>query len=80
MATIRIGIYTSDEHPECVLHFQRDIEIGGQNRFSIDGKKCTQAAFLKTVADLNIQVDNLCQFLPQDRVQVERASLCTKYI
>lgn len=69
-ATIRIGIYTSDDDPESVLHFQREIEIGGKNHFLMDDKKCTQTVFLKTVADLNIQVDNLCQFLPQDRVQV----------
>lgn len=32
------------------------------------GKKASKAEVKKTVDDLNIQVDNLCQFLPQDKV------------
>lgn len=32
-------------------------------------KTLGKAAFLKVIAEFNIQVDNLCQFLPQDRVQ-----------
>lgn len=36
----------------------------------IDGKKISQRDYLKRVSDFNIQIDNLCQFLPQDRVQV----------
>lgn len=35
----------------------------------MNGKPCTKTAFLAGVASFNIQVENLCQFLPQDRVQ-----------
>lgn len=35
----------------------------------MDGRTSTKSAFLRAVDDLNIQVGNLCQFLPQDRVQ-----------
>ncbi|KAJ3191489.1 Structural maintenance of chromosomes protein 5 [Irineochytrium annulatum] len=34
----------------------------------LDGKQANEAEVKKTIAKLNIQVDNLCQFLPQDRV------------
>lgn len=34
----------------------------------IDGQKVSSSVVQKTVAALNIQLSNLCQFLPQDRV------------
>lgn len=37
--------------------------------FKVEEKTLTKAAFLRVIAEFNIQVDNLCQFLPQDRVQ-----------
>ena len=39
-----------------------------QNTWRINGKVETQREVLQTVRKFNIQVDNLCQFLPQDRV------------
>lgn len=70
-AIITIGIFraTNDHDTADVVLFQREIDLDGTTRFLMDGRKCTQAAFLRAVSDLNIQVDNLCQFLPQDRVQ-----------
>lgn len=35
----------------------------------MNDKACSKAAFLQEVAAFKIQVGNLCQFLPQDRVQ-----------
>ena len=35
----------------------------------IAGKKVIERDYLQAIAKLNIQVGNLCQFLPQDRVQ-----------
>lgn len=35
----------------------------------MDERKCTHADYMNAVHGLNIHVDNLCQFLPQDRVQ-----------
>lgn len=35
----------------------------------MEEKTCSKADFLKLISKFNIQVDNLCQFLPQDRVQ-----------
>lgn len=36
--------------------------------FFIDGKHSTQKAVMMICRDFSIQIDNLCQFLPQDRV------------
>lgn len=35
----------------------------------IDGKKVSNKEYLKRAKEFNVQIDNLCQFLPQDRVQ-----------
>lgn len=46
-------------------------EFGRDNKsiFSIDGHKVSEKYYLDEVGRLNIQVGNLCQFLPQERVQ-----------
>ncbi|CAG8496460.1 5616_t:CDS:2, partial [Ambispora gerdemannii] len=36
--------------------------------WKIDGQKATHREVNKRITELNIQVDNLCQFLPQDKV------------
>jgi structural maintenance of chromosomes protein 5 len=41
---------------------------GAQSDFSIDGKACPMAKVKDLVKRYNIQLDNLCQFLPQDKV------------
>lgn len=38
------------------------------NVWRINGRSSTAKEILKTVSNFNIQIDNLCQFLPQDRV------------
>lgn len=45
-----------------------------KTQFLIDGKKSTKKAVMDLARSFSIQVDNLCQFLPQDRV-VEFAAL-----
>lgn len=45
-----------------------------KTQFLIDGKKSTKKAVMDLARSFFIQVDNLCQFLPQDRV-VEFAAL-----
>lgn len=45
-----------------------------KTQFLIDGKKSTKKAVMELARSFSIQVDNLCQFLPQDRV-VEFAAL-----
>ncbi|KAJ3408324.1 Structural maintenance of chromosomes protein 5 [Chytridiales sp. JEL 0842] len=38
------------------------------SEWSLNGKKSTERDVKENIRNLNIQVDNLCQFLPQDRV------------
>jgi len=50
--------------------FRRIINSNGSSTFSVNDKDTSKKNFLATVSSYNIQVSNLCQFLPQDRVQV----------
>ncbi|XP_020816234.1 structural maintenance of chromosomes protein 5 [Drosophila serrata] len=49
--------------------FCRIINSNGSSNFSVNNKDTTKKNFLCAVSAYNIQVNNLCQFLPQDRVQ-----------
>ncbi|XP_060660787.1 structural maintenance of chromosomes protein 5 [Drosophila nasuta] len=49
--------------------FKRTINQNGQSHFYVNSKELSKTKFLDIVASFNIQVSNLCQFLPQDRVQ-----------
>jgi hypothetical protein len=40
-----------------------------ESKWNVNGKQSTEQQVRSLVAKLNIQIDNLCQFLPQDRVQ-----------
>ncbi|KAK6508078.1 Structural maintenance of chromosomes protein 5 [Arthrobotrys conoides] len=53
---------------------RRMITRDGSTRYWIDGKEQPHRAVKQLMKLLNIQIDNLCQFLPQDRV-VEFANL-----
>lgn len=41
---------------------------GNKSSFFIDGKDATRKQVLKLAQNFSIQIDNLCQFLPQDKV------------
>ncbi|WPG97579.1 Hypothetical protein R9X50_00035700 [Acrodontium crateriforme] len=60
-----------DENPVITTKITRE---GNKTDFSISGKKTSNKAVLDLARSFSIQVDNLCQFLPQDRV-VEFAAL-----
>ncbi|KAH8286139.1 hypothetical protein KR054_003225 [Drosophila jambulina] len=49
--------------------FCRIINSNGSSNFSVNNRDTTKKNFLSAVSAYNIQVNNLCQFLPQDRVQ-----------
>ncbi|XP_016959600.1 structural maintenance of chromosomes protein 5 [Drosophila biarmipes] len=49
--------------------FRRIINSNGSSTFSVNDKDTSKKNFLAAVSSYNIQVSNLCQFLPQDRVQ-----------
>lgn len=50
--------------------FQRSFDINGKSQFAVNNQAVTQKRFLECVDQFKIQIGNLCQFLPQDRVQV----------
>ena len=50
------------------------VREGSKSQFSINGERATNKAVVELAQNLSIQIDNLCQFLPQDRV-VEFAAL-----
>ncbi|XP_050080104.1 structural maintenance of chromosomes protein 5 [Anopheles maculipalpis] len=66
-ATIRISIYCNGERG--VQWFSRSFNHDRVNTFKIDDNVVSHQAYLQKIRAFNIQVDNLCQFLPQDRVQ-----------
>ncbi|KAM8707516.1 hypothetical protein ACLKA7_005060 [Drosophila subpalustris] len=66
-ATITITIYGREN--DCKEAFKRIINNNGDSRFFVNSKDMSKTKFLKIIASYNIQVSNLCQFLPQDRVQ-----------
>ncbi|KAI9318383.1 hypothetical protein BX666DRAFT_1876613 [Dichotomocladium elegans] len=62
---------------------QRTIQkANNQSQWRLDGKMTPFNRILSAISDLNIQVDNLCQFLPQDKVaefaQLTPSALLTK--
>ncbi|EDV40819.1 uncharacterized protein Dana_GF23727 [Drosophila ananassae] len=66
-ATIVVRVY--GRTAKTTEAFRRIINSNGSSIYSVNGENTTKKNFLATVASYNIQVSNLCQFLPQDRVQ-----------
>ncbi|XP_053684572.1 structural maintenance of chromosomes protein 5 [Sabethes cyaneus] len=66
-AKIEVTLYKNDKRS--LITFRRTFDRRGKDRFEIDGTKVSHKEFLQRIRKLNIQIDNLCQFLPQDRVQ-----------
>ncbi|KAI7872034.1 hypothetical protein BDF14DRAFT_1755553 [Spinellus fusiger] len=65
-ATIQIELKRTRERNVVI---QRTIQKSSKSTpWKIDNKTTTHKEVLSTIARLNIQVDNLCQFLPQDKV------------
>ena len=46
----------------------REFNKAGKSNWKLNGKKSGVREVERKVAELRIQVDNLCQFLPQDRI------------
>ncbi|GAB7361807.1 hypothetical protein MBLNU230_g1850t1 [Neophaeotheca triangularis] len=74
-ATIEIELAADprrhDENPIITTKIIRD---GSKTEFLVSGEKSNRKKVLELARSFSIQVDNLCQFLPQDRV-VEFAAL-----
>lgn len=65
VAKVTITLYR-DENRRTV-RFSREFGRDNKSKFTIDGKSVTEKIYLENINDLNVQVDNLCQFLPQGK-------------
>ena len=65
VASIEVELFHPDQ--ENVVIF-RQFDRNGKNVWAINGKKSGVREVERKVAEFRIQVDNLCQFLPQDKV------------
>uniref|UniRef100_A0A182LZF6 Structural maintenance of chromosomes protein 5 n=1 Tax=Anopheles culicifacies TaxID=139723 RepID=A0A182LZF6_9DIPT len=65
-ATIRMSVYQKNG---TLRWFSRTFDHNRLNKFEIDGETVSQQVYLQQIQTYNIQVDNMCQVLPQDRVQ-----------
>lgn len=65
-ATIEIVLFM-DLHKKS--KFKRTFNINGQNKYYVNNVEFSLKKYIEQVAQFNIQINNLCQFLPQDRVQ-----------
>lgn len=66
-AHIEIEIVSNAEGK--IVCFHRTFDKDSKEVYKVDGVKVARKEYLRQVKQLNIQVDNLCMFLPQDRVQ-----------
>lgn len=66
-AIVKIKLYL--DNAENKIEFIRSFGRDGKSRFQIDGRAVNEKSYIERIRSFNIQVDNLCQFLPQDRVQ-----------
>ncbi|XP_052749522.1 structural maintenance of chromosomes protein 5 [Galleria mellonella] len=66
-STIEIELYQQPGQRNVII--TRNFGLNDSSTWSIDHKTVREKQVLELIASLNIQVDNLCQLLPQDRVQ-----------
>ncbi|XP_022837400.1 structural maintenance of chromosomes protein 5 [Spodoptera litura] len=66
-ATIEIELYQKPGQRNVII--TRTFNTSDQSKWYIDHKLVQVKQVQELIASLNIQVDNLCQLLPQDRVQ-----------
>ncbi|CDS10359.1 hypothetical protein LRAMOSA03035 [Lichtheimia ramosa] len=80
-AMIQIELKRTGGRPNAVI--QRTIQkSNNQSSWRLDGRPSPQNRVMAVISELNVQVDNLCQFLPQDKVaefaQLTPTALLTK--
>ncbi|KAI5632265.1 AAA domain-containing protein [Phthorimaea operculella] len=66
-ATIEIELYQEPGQRNVII--TRTFNLKDVSTWSIDHKTVREKQVQELIASMNIQVDNLCQLLPQDRVQ-----------
>lgn len=59
----------TDEEGDESVSFHRSFDKDGKEEYGMNGQKLSAKAYIERIRKFHIQVDNLCMFLPQDRVQ-----------
>lgn len=67
IAQITVTVYKDERRNQKT--FSREFNRQNKSTYHIDRRKVTEKDYLEQINALNIQVGNLCQFLPQERVQ-----------
>lgn len=67
VAQITVTVYIDERRN--MRHFRREFNRKNKSTYYIDQRKVTEKDYVAEISTLNIQVGNLCQFLPQERVQ-----------
>lgn len=67
VATITVTIYKDERRN--IRTFCREFNRQNKSTYHIDQRKVTEKEYIEQIMALNVQVGNLCQFLPQERVQ-----------
>ncbi|KKZ59881.1 hypothetical protein EMCG_05267 [[Emmonsia] crescens] len=67
-ATIEIELAKGRNHRENPIIRRTIVRKGNKSTFAINGKPSSKALVLELAKSFSIQIDNLCQFLPQDKV------------
>lgn len=76
-AEISVEIYDNNDLVDVkTTTFGRKFDINNKNTFYVNGQQMSKKNFLENVSKYNIQISNLCQFLPQDKVQVCKYNDC----
>ncbi|KAJ6649475.1 Structural maintenance of chromosomes protein 5, partial [Pseudolycoriella hygida] len=65
-AEIEISVFDDCQRK---TNFKRKFNINGNNKYYVNDKEHSSKKYMECVSEFNIQIANLCQFLPQDRVQ-----------
>lgn len=64
-----ITIFLQDENENQYIKVTREFDTRDRNSWKLNDQKVKFEEVLECIKKFNIQVNNLCQFLPQDRVQ-----------
>lgn len=64
-----ISIYLQDQNEKQFINVTREFDTSDRNVWKLNNRIVKLDNVLNCIKQFNIQVNNLCQFLPQDRVQ-----------
>lgn len=64
-----ISIYLQDQNENQFIKVTREFDASDRNVWKLNNRKVKLDDVMNCIKQFNIQVNNLCQFLPQDRVQ-----------